>query len=557
MFKIFAVLLFLSISSASHGMTSEQWHQLSFEKKIEFHYLLLQSLSESDSKTPFNMNLYTFVKEVFRGIASKKSCIYGGWVSTTTSGVCRHPFRGNKEYQVCGLKGVHRCNPIFFGDNDEKSFAESKKGRGVCVEAHGDSSSMTWACIKSAYGPNGNIDVERFRDYLKTLEGNSRYLGEYLIRATEIVEDHCSENSDDFCAQNLSRTHCERLRRSFFEKTSANPALIACRSKHEILLESGNDSLEENRKILEVYFPLIEESQSWKKIKETALASEILKDKGFWPHRCNPYDIIESNRPGFKELGRKPCSIQKNILEETIAGQTPWGKMSLGERAERIYRLSQESHADIKNYTQGYVSKSGTFSQREKSDGNVFHRDINPAMATCFIYHETEGSLNPFIYNYTYCHRKTRRSTAYGLGQITRLTLKDIVEINSRNLPFVTPEAKKFTWPGYSEEPMSGEDIHRYMSFSPKFQTELVLRILNRKAKIASSEYGLGALVGGYLGCNNKESCKKKKKRYVDNVQTCIKCFREGRSASDCYYVLEKCQSQDCREARDKGEFSP
>ena len=536
---------------------------MSSEEKVEFHQLLLKSLSELDSRTPFGLNLYTAVKKFGRGIASGGTCIYGGWVSTVKSGVCGHPYRGSPDYEACGLKGVHRCNPVIFGESSEKKLSGTKPGKGACIKAEGDSSSMTWSCLKAAYGDSdGNIDIEQFRKHLKNIGGNSRYLGEYLAQATEIIENHCSKNSDEFCFENASESSCQRLKNSFFEKTSANPALIGCRQQHEILLEDAKNSLESNRKILEIYFPLIEESQGWKKIKEMKMVAEILKDESFWSYRCNPYDIIENNRLSLKKLGRKSCLAKKNMLENKVINHTPWGAMSLGERAEKISKLAKDSYADIKAHTKKNISKSGVFNPVEKANGNVFHKDITPDVAACFIYHETKGSLHPFKYNYTYCNKVTR-SSAFGLGQITRSTLKDIVDTNNgSNLPLVTPEAKKFYWPGYSEEPMDGEDIYRYMSFSPKFQVELVMRILNRKAKVANSYYGdkysLKSLVGAYYGCDRtKAFCQKSIKKYFDDIESCVKCFGGGGLASNCYYVLEKCQSQDCKEAKRTGRFSP
>ena len=199
---------------------------------------------------------------------------------------------------------------------------------------------------------------------------------------------------------------------------------------------------------------------------------------------------------------------------------------------------------DIKAATKNFVSKSGVFEPHEKTDGNVFHKDVGPALAACFVYHETKGFLSPIKHSYSYCG-SNGDSRAYGLGQITLMTLKDISEVNGgRNLPLITPESKKFTWPGYSEEFMSGEDIHRYMNYSPKFQMELVLRILNRKAKVANTingkRYDLRHLVRRYYGCNvNNQSCRKVLARYVDNVSSCVECFRHGRPASECYFSVQ------------------
>ena len=564
MFKFFIISTALFISFTGHGITPEEWHQLSLEKKVEFHRLLITSLSESDSRTSFDPKLYSSFKKNFRGIASRESCIYGGWVSTMNSGVCRHPYKGNKKYQACGLRGVHRCNPLIFGESDKKSFSGSQEGKGICVKARRDnSSSITWACIKAAYGSDDSIDLELFRKHLKTLKGDSRYLGEYLAEATEIIEKHCPKKSDNFCGENIVLNNCQKLRNSFFAKTNASPALIGCRNRHEILLGEVKNSFSDGRKALEIYFPLLEESREWKSIREMGEVSKYLSDETlFWPHLCNPQQILRGNLLNFKELKYHSCFMKKKLLEKKMIEQTPWGSMSLGERAERIHTLADESYVDIKTSTKDFISKSGVFNDREKIDGNVFHRDANPAMAACFIYQESKGRLNPFVYTNSAC-KNIRLYTSYGLGQITLSTLQDISEMNDgSNLPLVTAESQHFYWhQEHSKEPMNGKDIHRYMGFSPRFQTELVLRIINRKAKVANTrykdKYGIKNLVGRYYGCNiKKQYCRNVMKKYIDNIRSCMGCFREGRPASDCYYALEKCESQDCKKAVRKGEFS-
>ena len=564
--KILALLTVILFGPLAYGTTPEQWHQLSVEKKTEFHRLLLKSLSEADSKARINPKAYTVTGGIFRGIASRKACVYGGWISSTREGVCRHPYYVSKSYQPCGMKGVHRCNPAIFGGSNEKSFPGSKPGKGICVEAknrNSDSSSMTWACIKAAYGSGGGIDVERFRNHLRDLSGDSRYLGEYLAHATQIVEEHCSENADDFCVESAPERSCKRLRDSFFHQTAANPALIGCRGgDHEILLGKAYESIFDAQRATKVYFPLIEESQAWKKIRDMERVTGMLRDENFWNLRCNPYDIIRNNRIPLKRKGYRRCRMGKNLLEESMIAKTPWGSMSLGDRAEKIHQLTQDSFQAVKTSTPNLVVKSREFKGAERIDGNVFHGEINPDVASCFMYHETKGHLHPFKYNYTYCYKKTT-STAYGLGQITRSTLEDLLNFNDgSNLPMVTPEAKKFFWPGDTEEEMDGEDIHRYMNLSPKFQTELVLRILNRKAKVVNKNYKdnytLEYLIRGYYGCNRAtKKCRDGTKKYYESVRPCVECFQKGRPASDCYYIMEKCGSDDCKEAVARGDFTP
>ena len=497
---------------------------------------------EEDESKFFLKNKNLFGSE---GLLRKSSCIYGGWVSSMSEEEgCVHPYRGNGFYQVCGLAGVHRCNPVIFGESDWKSVAGSNPGKGMCVEAkREDSASMAWACIKAAYGFDGKVDVGRFREHLKSIEGRERYLGEYLLRATEIVEEHCSEQSNDFCARNHF-PRCRKLRYSFFGKTSGNPPLVGYGSWNEVLLEEVGYFVSDIQKRSDVYFPLIESSHIWKIIREEKIMTKHFENEHFWPHWCNPYDIFKSNQLRLNRLGYKTCLSRKRLLEDEMINQTPWGQMNLLKRAENIYQLAKESHEDIKIATKGYYEKSGVFENREKVDGNIFHKDANPAVAACFIFHETKGSLHPFRYNYKYCTAQ-KDSKAYGLGQVTLLTLNDIREVNyGSNLPLITPEAEKFYWPGYVEGPMSGEDIYRHMNFSPKFQTELVLRILNRKAKAANStykdKYQLRHLVEAYYGCNkSSQFCQKTVQTYIKNLLSCVKCFGQGHLASSCYRILE------------------
>ena len=545
MLRIIIFLTGICFLSICHGVTPEEWRELSYGEKMEFHGLLLKSLSELDSGTAFDPNLYTLRGGVSRGIASSAKCVYGGWISIMRGGKCRHPAGRNDDYDYCGMSGVNRCNPVIFGESGQNSVPGSRKGRGVCVKARTNSESITWACIKSAYGSDGNIDIEKFRRHLQNLEGNERYLGEYLAMAAEIVENHCNKNSDNFCAKNDSGNSCNQLRMSFFERTGANPALIACKTRSEILLEDIERDISENvsatKEILDIYFPLIEESRVWREIKEEKYVADKFKDEGFWTHRCNPYEILKGHQAEFKRA--KGCNRNKTELEEELLGQTPWAAMSLGERADKIYELAKESFEDIKVATVdargSFVTKLGRISENERNDGNIFHEHISPEIAACFVYHETKNYLHPLKYNFTFCHRRST-STAYGLGQVTRSTLEDYMNVNKgSNLPMITPEAKKFYWSGHSEEIMSGEDIYRYMALSPKFQMELVLRILNEKAKYIRSrdkDNFVNYLVGRYYGCNDQDSfCRRSKDAYIKNVSNCRRCFEKGYPASDCY----------------------
>ena len=544
MLKIIIFLSSFLLSAFCYGMSAERWHKLSLKEKTELHNLLLKNLSGLDSKTSMNPKLYTSAQKHFREIASERKCIYGGWISTVKSGSCRHPYKGTKKYQLCGLKNVHRCNPIIFGESDQNSVSGSNPGKGPCVRATVESSSITWACIKSAYGSSGKVDVEKFRRHLLNLEGNKRYLGEYLAMAAEIIENHCDGNSNDFCIKNMPRNSCHKLQKSFFSETSANPSLIACRTREEILLEEIEIVNLEIKKTLDIYFPLIEESKIWEKIKNEKQAVYNFKSEEFWKHPCNPYSILFGHQPLLKKT--KNCNKEKTLLEEKMIGETSWGSISLNERAERIYQLAHESYEDIKVATKretgSFISKLGKFKHEERNDGNIFHDQIKPDVAACVIYHETKDFLHPFKYNYTFCQKRTF-STAYGLGQITQTTLKGFVDVNGgSNLPLITDEAKKFYWPGYSEEAMDGEDIYRFMSLSPKFQVELVLRILNEKAKYdrVDNMSDFRKLVDRYYGCNEKyKTCRESKKLYIKNVNSCVKCFRKGRPASDCYGVVE------------------
>ena len=70
------------------------------------------------------------------------SCIYGGWVSTVGGEGCRHPYSGSDRYAPCGLHGVHRCNPLIFGESDRESFPGSNPGKGICVESENENSSF-------------------------------------------------------------------------------------------------------------------------------------------------------------------------------------------------------------------------------------------------------------------------------------------------------------------------------------------------------------------------------------------------------------------------------
>ena len=58
-------------------------------------------------------------------------------------------------------------------------------------------------------------------------------------------------------------------------------------------------------------------------------------DENFWSDWCNPYDLLNENQLKLIRRGYKSCIEGKNLLEHRMIGRTPWGKMTLGERAER------------------------------------------------------------------------------------------------------------------------------------------------------------------------------------------------------------------------------
>ena len=528
-------------------------------EKVEFHHLLLKGVAERDSNTRLGLQRYSRAPEngmPSRGIASeKKSCIYGGWISKMKYGVCEHPYRNRDKvgYDPCGLRGVHRCNPVLFGESDEGSVEGSKPGRGMCVKASDGSSGITWSCMKKAYGSeDGSIDVKRFQEHLKNLGQRDRDLGHYLAMATEIVEEHCTEGPNNFCAKySQGKTSCKQLKDSFFAKTGADPVLIECQNKTELGLDDLEGELEETfaevQGVLEIYYPLIEESHAWQRIRQEALVAEQFQENGFWPHSCSPLTILLDNEERLRN-GRK-CIKRKGQLENELLAETPWGKMSLRERAEEIYRLAKESYRDMVNAADNPVVKSGKFTYKETIDGtNIFHEYVQPELAACVAYHETEGNLHPFRYNNKVCQRPQPppkfRSKAYGLGQATRKTTRDMARIvDGSNLPLNTPEAQKYFWPGHSEEKMTGEEIYKHLIFSPKYQMELIMRMLNEKAKWEDRKYknyNFDMLIETYSGGDGGDT-------YNNHVKNCMKCFREGRKASDCYCELEKYVSPECK----------
>ena len=540
------------------------------EEKVEFHRLLLKAVSEGDSRTRLDIKQYSavpigesesfgsdFLDVVLRRYSSatnnEKSCIFGGWISRMKSGVCRHPYQHKSEvgYQPCGLKNVHRCNPILFGESDQGSVQGSKPGKGICVRASAHSTGITWACFKKAYGSeDGSVDVKRFRQHLNKLETVELYLGQYLATAAEIVEEHCSENPNDFCSKYLQgKQSCERLKESFFAKTGANPSLVGCLYSQSFSLEDElKSTILQAHNILKVYYPVIEESRAWQKMRQEAMVAAQFHETGFWSHRCSPLTIILDNKDRLSRS--RNCREEKAKLEDEMLAETPWGKMSLRERAEEIYRLAKDSYRDMKSAADNFITVSGNIQYADYNDGaNVFHDYVKPELAACISFHETEGSLHPFIYNNKrICDNPPRGqvSTAYGLGQATRTTTEDMK--NSRkgqvnHLPLNTPEGKKLVWPGISDKEMTGEEIYNNMIFLPKFQMELVMRMINEKAKLLDmkkNDLKLDHLIEQYSGGAGS-------KIYNQNIHSCLKCFGEGRSASDCYCELEKHVSSVCK----------
>lgn len=196
----------------------------------------------------------------------------------------------------------------------------------------------------------------------------------------------------------------------------------------------------------------------------------------------SPYSVFQRNRKLFLALhGGDPgkCLATLRAVEDEIFERSPWKHTNRDERVRLVYRTAKEVYATITEF--GRENLKGKTSGKPYTDilnPHYFDKIVTPELATCLVLQETKERLNPFLQNYTYCENKSEpSSSAHGLGQITARVLVDLREGDEGDLiPLIFDSNQR-----YSSLPP--KEIHAVSSIDPFLQLELILRVVNYKAK--------------------------------------------------------------------------
>lgn len=240
-----------------------------------------------------------------------------------------------------------------------------------------------------------------------------------------------------------------------------------------------------------------------------------------------PYAILTSKRSELRSSGR--CKANKNKLEFSILKKIPseYKNLSLQNRARKIYKQSKEILHTMKLVGQ----EAGKSRYKNYVNGKYIDPALSPELATCIAMYETRGNLNPFAVNYTLCN-KSMVSSAHGLGQITRTTIKNMMDNpDGKLIPFNTDISAKY-------DGMSAKELHLEMSRDPKMQIEMLFRLLNANIKYhrwRSPTLSDSSLIKKAIIEYDRDN----QSSYVQKVfNTCLPCLNRSEDTYSCYQKL-------------------
>jgi hypothetical protein len=225
--------------------------------------------------------------------------------------------------------------------------------------------------------------------------------------------------------------------------------------------------------------------------------------------------LADDRRPGrgtFKvlksavaDLSGKACFKKLSELYRARLGKPPqdplWAELSEEKRAERILAHARRT---------GGLLASGKAR---------LYDIVTPELAACIAFQETRGNLTPHRANYTFCNPEGKGkylSTAHGLGQMTRTTLRGMWDEGKLELTTVQ---------GY--ENSSSSEVFEALNDDVPLQMEVLFRTLHEKARIAKASPTSGQLLEDAVFRYDTDHAE----QYVWNVAgICLPCLKEGKS---------------------------
>jgi len=225
------------------GISFELYHQLSFERKKDFHQALMKVMERRTLGTRFRdsiieerltssvMKSWDFwISTAHADVENAEIfCNFGGWISEfDDEGECLAPWsskvRENSVLSVygpvyngefsCGGAKLFRCNPIIFGQGPRDG-----DGKGFCATADDrDPRDSTTACIE-LYEGGGDVET-----HINELKEDPEKLANYLGIASEVLR-FCQKSFDDF-------PYCDQLTTNILNTSGQ---LVSCENRDSLL----------------------------------------------------------------------------------------------------------------------------------------------------------------------------------------------------------------------------------------------------------------------------------------------------------------------------------
>lgn len=243
------------------------------------------------------------------------------------------------------------------------------------------------------------------------------------------------------------------------------------------------------------------------------------------------YKYLTNNRSALRAGGNRSCMNKKAKIEKEYLAKHPYGKLTMDQKADRIL-------SDAKAVHRSMTANSGSKNARSRSrytdfvNGHYVDPLVTPQIASCLAFQETKGTLNPHAMNYTLCNTKMT-STAHGLGQITRTTMKGLRNNPDGDMmPLNTPSSIKY-------KGMSTREMHSKMSGDTGMQLEVLMRILSSNAKFIRWK-NKGLSEAEILRRAVIQYDRDSQSKYLQNViNNCMPCFNNGGDGKKCYKTVK------------------
>ena len=232
------------------------------------------------------------------------------------------------------------------------------------------------------------------------------------------------------------------------------------------------------------------------------------------------------------------CLRLQRGLELKMLEQSNWGKLSIENRARKVYSHTQKVYDEVKAASAGLVNPT-EFKGEEWVDPHIIDPLLSPELAVCISYTESELDLNPYGASYAFCRMGNEYSDANGLGHVIGSTLKLFRGYSKGNLiPLVTKASSKI-------KNLDPKDLQLAASAIPEAQTELMMRVLNYELKRARENPKFRGSESAILNEAVFRYDTDAASRYVSKVFSCYACTTQMRSLkkgdpNDCYQKVKE-----------------